>query len=156
MLTAAALSFAPANAAAAPVVPSVQGQTIADFYRARGGAPLWLSPAAGNSAEQLISLLSTASIDGLDPDRYHVAKLRDALKAAWGGKRKAVEAADEMLSEAFVDYVSDLDRDPGVGILYVDPQLRPKPPSALATLLYASAAPSLSNYLATMGWMNPM
>jgi murein L,D-transpeptidase YcbB/YkuD len=160
MLAAAPLSSAiAATAVAAPLLqakPAAPEQTVAAFYRARNDAPLWLSPTAGNSAEQLISLLSTSSLDGLDPDRYHVGKLEDALKAAWGGKRKAVAAADEMLSDAFVDYVRDLDRDPGIGILYVDPQLRPKAPSALASLLYAANAPSLSNYVATMGWMNPM
>ena len=35
-----------------------------------------------------------------------------------------------MLSEAFVAYARDLRHDPRVGIIYVDPELRPTPPSA--------------------------
>ena len=43
----------PASAAAL-VDPSIDAQ-IADFYRARGGAPLWLSPTSGAAAQQLLS-----------------------------------------------------------------------------------------------------
>jgi L,D-transpeptidase YcbB len=135
---------------AAPV-----GQTVADFYKARNGAPLWLSPSAGDAAQQLVSLLNTAGLDGFDPGKYQVSELQSALAAASKGKRKYVDPADEELSEAFVAYVRDLKQDPGVGITYVDPQLRPAPPSPLAVLLEAAAAPSLSDYLRTMGWMHP-
>lgn len=143
-------------ATAAPAKPiAVPTQTIDDFYRLRKNAPLWLAPASGNAAEQLISLLSTASIDGLAPDKYHVSVLQEALQTARGGKRKEVEKADRLLSDAFVAYVRDLRQDPGVGITYVDPQLRPAPPSALAALIEASNAPSLTEYLSSMGWMHP-
>lgn len=151
------------SAGAAPVrsapaiAPSPLGQGIADFYKARKGAPLWLSPQAGDSAQQLVSLLSTASLDGLSPDRYHPAELEAQLQAVrTKQKRKDIERADEALSEAFVAYVDDLRRDPGVGITYVDPQLRPAPPSPLAALLEAAAAPSLSEYVSSLGWMHPL
>ncbi len=130
--------------AAATTVAAPSGQTTDDFYRLRKDAPLWLAAGAGDSAEQLVSLLSTASIDGLSPDKYHVATLQAALEAARGGKRKAIERADRALSQAFVDYVRDLRQDPGVGITYVDPSLRPNPPSALAALIGAANAPSLA------------
>jgi murein L,D-transpeptidase YcbB/YkuD len=158
-LALAAVPLAPAHAAPPPqtVVGQPQpGQSVADFYRARNGAPLWLSPSAGDAAQQLISLLSTSSLDGLDPDRYHVAAIQESLKAAWGGKKKAAVEADQQLSQAFADYVRDLQRDPGIGILYVDAQLRPRAPTALAALLNASASPSLSAYIQNLGWMNPM
>src|SRR5439155_18898550 len=145
-----------AHAAPAPARPIQVGQSIDDFYRARSAAPLWFAPAAGDAAEQLVSLLGTASLDGLDPDKYHAASLQQALEAARGGKRKEVEAADRALSEAFVAYVSDLRRDPGLGIIYVDAALRPAPPSPLALLLGAASAPSLSAYVRDFGWMNPL
>jgi murein L,D-transpeptidase YcbB/YkuD len=153
MLAAAPVVCATPASAATLAAPS--GQTIDDFYRLRKNAPLWLSPAAGDSAEQMISLLSTASIDGLNPDKYHVAALQAALEDARRGKRKLVERADQQLSRAFVDYIADLRQDPGVGITYVDPSLRPAPPSALATLIEAANAPSLPDYLSAMGWMHP-
>ena len=150
-----AATAAAATAAAAGVQPAA-AQSVADFYRARNNAPLWLAPSAGNAAERLVALLSTASLDGQNPDRYQTAALQQALQAARGGKRKLVERADQQLSEAFVAYVRDLKHDPGLGILYVDPDLRPAPPSAMAVLLQAAAAPSLSNYVQSIGWMNPL
>jgi len=145
---------ASASAVAAPA-PAQYTQTSADFYRARKDAPLWLTPAAGDAAEQLILLLSTASLDGLNPDKYRPAALRAAVEAARKGKHKLVEAADRQLSDAFAAYVADMRRDPGVGITYVDPQLRPVPPTPLAALLEAASSPSLSGYVRDLGWMHP-
>jgi murein L,D-transpeptidase YcbB/YkuD len=147
---------APAVPAFAARGPAVAGQGIDDFYKARNGAPLWLSPAAGGSAEQLVALLSTASLDGLNPETYHVAALQQALETARSGKKKDVELADRMLSAAFVAYVSDLDRDPGLGILYVDEALKPKPPTPMFILLSAANAESLPAYVRDIGWMNPI
>jgi murein L,D-transpeptidase YcbB/YkuD len=150
---AAVAQTAPAAPAAAP---STAGQTIADFYRARNGAPLWLSPQAGDAAEQLISLLSTATLDGLNSSKYQPALLETDLQAALRKhKPKDVARADQALSQAFVAYVDDMHEDPGVGITYVDPQLRPTPPTPLAALLEAAAAPSLSDYVSHLGWMHP-
>jgi murein L,D-transpeptidase YcbB/YkuD len=165
LMLSAALLFSPAPAAAesatiAAAAPapaqSTAGQSIADFYRARKGAPLWLSPFAGDAAEQLVSLLSSSSIDGLNPDKYRPAELRAELaKARAKNKRKDVQRADEALSEAFVAYLDDLRLDPGSGINWVDPTLKPSPPTPLAALLEAAAAPSLSSYVSEMGWMHP-
>jgi L,D-transpeptidase YcbB len=52
--------------------------------------------------------------------------------------------------------MSDLRHDPGLGILYVDEGLRPKPGTPLAALLSAANAPSLSTYVRKLGWMNPI
>ena len=161
--TAAALmliSAAPASAAPAPQPttaqkPPVLSQSVEDFYRGRNGYPLWLSPTAGNAPQQLISLLSSSSLDGLYPEKYHVADLQRALDAARKGKKKQVDQAERALSDAFVAYVGDLMRDPNIGVMYVDAQLRPKPPSPLAALLNAAPAPSLGEYIRTMAWMHP-
>ena len=158
------LAAAPVSAALAAPLASANaespqrqavGQSVADFYRARGNAPLWLVPTAGDAAEQLIGLLRSASLDGLDPDHYHVAALEQALDAARSGKRKRVQEADAQLSAAFVSYVDDLRQDPGVGITYVDQSLKPAPPTPLAILLTAASASSLADYVRTMGWMHP-
>jgi L,D-transpeptidase YcbB len=156
VLATAPLSYAHAATAPAPVAQRTVGQTMDDFYRARNGAPLWLAPAAGDAAEQLLTLLGTASLDGLDPDKYHAAALQQAIAAARGGKPKDVAAVDRALSAAFVSYVDDLRQDPGIGITYVDAGLKPTPPSPLGALLTAAGAPSLSDYVRTMGWMHPV
>jgi murein L,D-transpeptidase YcbB/YkuD len=157
----AAVPLTPADAAAkpAPAVaasPQLVGQTVADFYPNRNGAPLWLAPNAGDAAEQLITVLSNAGVDGLTPDTYRVSSLNDAVRKAWGRDRKAMLAADQQLSEAFVAYVRDLRRDAGGGLTFVDPQLKPSAPTPLGALLGAAMAPSLSAYVKSMGWMHPI
>ena len=159
LLAAAPVSAAAATAPAAPAARQVQpgfGQTLDDFYRMRNGYPLWLAANSGDAAQQLLTLLSSANLDGLDPARYHVGELQQAIEAARAGKRKRADEADRQLSAAFVSYVADLRQDPGVGVTYVDPDLRPKPPTALAALLMAASAPSLTEYVHSMGWMHPI
>ena len=129
---------------------------IADFYRARGGAPLWLAPNAGAAAPQLIQLLATAQADHLNPRRYNVKGLQRALADAQTGNPAAIQRAEAMLSAAFVTYAQDLKHDPGVGIIYVDKELRPAPPSAAQLLIAASRAPSLTDYVQQLGWMSPI
>ncbi|HEY6047774.1 MAG TPA: L,D-transpeptidase family protein [Sphingomicrobium sp.] len=148
-----AASFAPVQAAAA-AAPSA-GE-IADFYRARGGAPLWFSPRSGTAAQQLIQLLATAQADHLNPRRYNVRALQRAVQDAASGSPGALQRADMMLSAAYVAYAQDQKHDPGVGIIYVDPELKPKPPSATALLIQAGQASSLADYVQQIGWMNPI
>lgn len=161
LIAGGALFLAPeaaaAQSASVTAVANPQGgQSVADFYRARGGSPLWLAPAAGDAAQQLIALLSSAGVDGLDSGKYLTPQLAANLQTARAkNKRKDIERADQALSEAFVAYVRDLRQDPGVGITWVDSQLKPTPPSALGALLEASASPSLSQYVHDLGWMHP-
>jgi murein L,D-transpeptidase YcbB/YkuD len=146
------LRRAPANAAAAPMADG----GIADFYRSRGGAPLWFAPGAGNAASQLIQLLSTAQADHLNPRRYNVRALERAVADARTGSPVAIQRAEAMLSVAFVTYADDMKHDPGVGIIYVDPELKPTPPSAFDLLNAAAHSSSLSDYVTQMRWMNPI
>ena len=156
----AAAPFSPAYAAPAPVAAAAPAQParlrVWDFYRSRANAPLWLAPSSGDAAKDLVGLLKSAEIDGLNPDRYGVAALDKALGDAWGGNIKAKQRADIMLSQAFTAYVADLRQDPGVGITYVDPQLKPQAPSPMTILSEAASAPSLDQYVKTMGWMHPI
>lgn len=134
------------------------GQSIADFYAARAGSPLWLREdgSSGEAANILLDYLRTADADGLDPGRFAVAELAEALRAAWWGSPEMVHQADWMLSEAFVAYVRELKRGPSLGIVWVDPQLKPKAPSPRQLLESAAGAPSLEAWLADMRWMNPI
>jgi murein L,D-transpeptidase YcbB/YkuD len=147
-----------AFAAQAPMAtaPAPVGQSVADFYRGRNYYPLWLAPNAGDAAGQLLNLLGSASLDGLDPQKYQVDALRQAVDAARTGKRKRIEEADQQLSAAFVTYVNDLRQAPDTGVTYVDANLKPTPVTPLAALLTATVAPSLSEYVRSLGWMNPI
>jgi murein L,D-transpeptidase YcbB/YkuD len=147
----AVVSLAPAQAAA----QSMDSGEIAAFYRARGGAPLWFSPRSGAAAQELVQLLSTAQADNLNPRRYNVRALSRAVQDARSGNPAAVQQAEAMLSAAFVAYARDQKHDPG-GIIYVDPELRPTPPSADVLLTQAAQAPSLAEYVGQMKWMSPI
>jgi murein L,D-transpeptidase YcbB/YkuD len=151
------LLLAAAPVAAAPSAPApVAGMALGDFYNAHKGATLWFSPSSGQAAQTLLGLLSSSKADGLDPERYGTAALEQAVAEASTGKRKAVQRADEMLSQAFAAYVTDLKQVPDLGIVYVDPQLKPTIPSPRAILEQAAMAPSLETYVRTMVWMNPI
>jgi murein L,D-transpeptidase YcbB/YkuD len=132
------------------------GSSIAAFYRSRGGAPLWFSPTSGASVQQLLLQLSTAQADGLNPKRYNVGSLRRAVQAAARGNPAAIQRAEVMLSQAFINFAQDQKRDPNVGIIYVDPELRPAPPSASTLLTQLASAPSRAKYVEQMGWMSPV
>jgi murein L,D-transpeptidase YcbB/YkuD len=139
--------------AIAKPAPSRDGG-VEDFYRARNGSALWLAPSSGAAAQQLISLLTTAQADHLNPRRYNVRALSRAVDDARGNPAD-FERADMMLSQAFVAYARDQKHDPG-GVIYVDPELKPSAPSATELLSSAAHAPSLSDYVQNMGWMNPI
>jgi murein L,D-transpeptidase YcbB/YkuD len=153
---AAPLALPPTAADAKTAAPSSIDAEIADFYRSRGGAPLWFAPNAGDAAPQLVQLLATAQADHLNPKRYNVRGLQRAVADARTGNPAAIQRAEAMLSGAFVAYAADMKHDPGVGIIYVDPELKPAPPSPADLLTAASRATSLSDYVQQMGWMNPI
>ena len=152
----APVALGPAPAAAKTAAPAPFGAEIADFYRSRGGAPLWLAPDAGPAAQQLMQLLLTAPADHLNPRRYNLRGLQRALADARTGNPAAIQRAEMMLSTAFVTYARDVRQDPAVGIIYVDKELKPTPPSPVELLSAAARAPSLSDYVSQMGWMNPI
>jgi murein L,D-transpeptidase YcbB/YkuD len=143
---------APAQAAAS----SEYSGAVADFYRSRGGALLWLAPGSRNAAQQLIQQIATAQADNLNPRRYNVRALSRAAAEASRGDPAAVQRADMMLSEAFVAYARDTKHDPHIGIIYVDPELKPAAPPVQLLLDQAAKAPSPGDYVQQMGWMNPI
>jgi murein L,D-transpeptidase YcbB/YkuD len=152
--TAAVPLAAPVQAKSPAIVPF--DSEIAQFYRARGSAPLWFGRTSGAAADQLIQLLASAQADHLNPRNYDPRGLARAVAEARSGNPVAVQRAEAMLSAAFVAYARDQRHDPGVGIIYVDPELKPSAPSALELLNAAAHAPSLSDYVQQIGWMNPI
>ena len=152
---AASMSVNGTPADAAKASASYAGE-VADFYRQRGGAPLWFSPRSGNAARELVQLLATAQADNLNPKRYDARRLARTVGDASRGDPASVQRAEMALSQAFVAYARDTRHDPGVGVIYVDQELKPTPPLALTLLQQAAAAPSLADYVQQIGWMNPI
>jgi murein L,D-transpeptidase YcbB/YkuD len=154
VLAAAPVSFPAFAEAATFAVP--QGQSVDDFYEIRQDRPLWFQAGQPTAAAQaLIGLLSTAAVDGLDPSNYKVDDIRKALRKASDGDSKAVKKADALLSREFTAYARDLRNPPATGLQYLDPALNTGPPTPLWLLQVAARAPSLTQFIADMGWMNP-
>ncbi len=105
------------------------------------------------AANQLLALLDSAEVDGLDPDRYSVRAINRAMRSARGGDPRAVARADELLSQALVAYVRDLRSAGDPAISVVDREALPAIPSAANILSRAAADPE--HYVSTMGWMHP-
>ena len=85
LLAAAAAAFAALPLAVpvgSPAVAAKRGnpaeREVAAFYAANGGRMLWLSPSAGNAAQELLQLLSTSQVEGVNPNRYNVRALSRA------------------------------------------------------------------------------
>ena len=150
---AAAVPITPA--AAQNSVPVAAASGISDFYSARSNRPLWFSQ-SGRQVDLLLEILGNAELDGLEPGRYRISALENAVRAAQSGNRKAVRRADKLLSQALVDYVRDVRRPGNSGVIYVDSELKPGAPSASAILESAASAPSLERYVAEMRWMHPI
>lgn len=128
------------------------------FYQRIGYRTLWVRGSSiGPDADRLVELVATAELDGIDPDEYSPRKLSSLIEDARNGSPKELAKAEVRLSRALVNYVRDLHRPArNVGMIYVDRELEPEPPSALAILNAAAAAPSLRQYLETRGQVNPV
>ncbi|MEA3058549.1 MAG: L,D-transpeptidase YcbB, partial [Sphingomonadales bacterium] len=94
----AAVTFVPAAASA----QAIDGGQISQFYRSRGGAPLWFALRSGAAAQQLVQLLATAQADNLNPRRYNVRAVQRAVEDASRGDPAAIQRAEALLSAAFV------------------------------------------------------
>lgn len=153
-LPATARTVAPAG----PPSTVITGETIDNFYAARGGRPLWFGPSesSGAAAQSLFNLIRDARADGLDPENYAPSELERALRAAWSSNPQTVRRADRLLSEMFVAYARDMRRNPAIDMIWVDPQLRPSAVSPRQLLDAAAAAPSLEQYVNDLGWMSPI
>ena len=147
ILIGTAIAVAPAGVLAPSSVGAVQ--------RPAEATPTWFANGSPAAARQLVQLLATAQVEGLNPKRYNVRNLSRAIEAA-ATNAAARPQAERLLNQALIAYVRDSRRDPNVGIIYVDAELKPAPPSPSRILADAAAAPSLADYVAQIGWMNPV
>ena len=141
--------------AAIVLVPASTGALAAPQRAlAPRAAPSWFAD-NGAATRQLVQLLATSEIEGLKPKRYNAGGVQRALQQGLANPA-ARGQAEAIINRAFVQYVRDSRHDPNVGIIYIDAELRPTPPSPAEILRAAAAAPSLSKYVADLGWMNPV
>ena len=148
----------PAQAATTPEMPGsavfdpTVGSAVTSFYASRHGAPLWLK---GGSAQQLISLLQRAALDGMPSGPALAAQAQSMLARAQAGDSAAATEADRLLSTAWVQYVEALHATPA-GMSYADKWVMPRSDSATAILARAAAAPSLTEHVRALSEVNPL
>ena len=131
-------------------------QAVADFYARRGGDPLWLRGGADSSAaRELIGILDRAPLDGFDGGPAIAAQAQALIARAQTGDRSALNAADRLLSAAWVSYVQTLERPPS-GMIYADSWAAPRRDSPLQILNGAANAPSLAAHVRSVSEVNPL
>jgi L,D-transpeptidase YcbB len=133
------------------------GASFAGAPRYRGDERIWtargqISPAA----DTLLAILKRADLDGMSSHKMAVREVERALADAQYGGEAELDAAEAVLSDAWVHYVQTLRRPADIGMIFVDPSLAPAAPSANAILAEAAAAPSLSRHLEQVSRVNPV
>ena len=156
--TALLSTAAPAQVPAAPatgqsaVMPAASA--VASFYSTWGSQPIWFRGSAQSpAAAQLVTILQRAPFDGFSSGPQLAAEVQAAIGRAASGQKADIDAAERILSTAWVQYVQAIKR-PTQGMVYAIPVLMPQGTRADQILLTASAAPSLERHLATVANVN--
>lgn len=140
-------------------IKSASSGKFKKFYKARNFLPIWTRKGTvGPEADAFIALLRSSHKDGLDPSDYDPDALKQAVTLARSVAPNMLGKAELKLSRAFYAYVRDI-RVPRAGadrIIYADKRLAPPKRVTPADVLTPLAiAPSLSDYIDGMEWMNP-
>ncbi len=146
------------SSVAAEIRSGVSGK-FKDFYGPRGYWPLWVEKGrVGPQAGALLTLIEDSGADGLNPRDYGARDLRRLIEDAnSSGTPKALARADLALSKTLADLVIAMRRPSrSVKMRYLDPEVEPRSPDPAEILRTAALAPSLADYIETVGWMNPL
>ena len=156
-LTLAAASSTWAQVGTPPATPAADTSTVpadvAAFYRSYSVPRIWFRSGVDGAADQLVTILRRAPFDGFAEGPQLAAQVQAAAAKARSGAPRAVEAAEEAVSGAWVRYVQTLKR-PTQGMIYAYPVLKPQGIRADQILLAAAAAPSLASHLTSISNVN--
>jgi L,D-transpeptidase YcbB len=140
-------------------IKSASSGKFRKFYKARSFLPIWARKGTiGPEADAFIAVLRASGQDGLDPADYAPDALKQAVDLARSGTPNMLGKAELKLSKAFYAYVRDIraPRSDDDDIVYADKRLAPPKRLIPADVLTPLAiAPSLSDYIHGMEWMNP-
>jgi len=160
----AAISLVPAIAAAqtptgilaSPQVASLTGSDdISRFYTASKNAPIWFRAGQAEAGPMLVNILRRAPLDGFARGPQLATDVEAALAKAQTGDPAAVQAAERVLSGAWISYVQAIHA-PTPGMLYGEKWVTPVVPSSFAVMRQALNAPSLSQHLKSVSDINPI
>src|SRR5258708_4605619 len=131
-------------------------QAVNVFYASRMERALWLENGPDGAApRELIAALGRAQLDGMADGPALAAQAEALLARAKSGDIASAEAADRLLSSAFVQYVEALQTPPS-GMTYADAWVRPRLESPATILARSAASPSLAAYVHTIAQVNPL
>lgn len=132
---------------------------LKDFYRIRRRKLLWFNEQGqlDPGARVLLSLVQNAQVDGVPEGRLRPVELAEAITRAQAEPSEAArKQAELLLSRTLADYTRAMRMVDPQAMIYEHEVMRPPLPSPSDALWEATRAPSLSEYLSTMGWMQPM
>lgn len=164
----ACLAAPPAHGRSAPVLLAVQlrdtigkrtPKPLRPFYNTRSNQPLWLDPLGRPSpaVAMLQTLLDSAPLDGLNPKKLRAGDLGKAIsKARDEPDVDNLARLEVAASRAYAAYVEALRKAPRAQMIYTSPALAPAIPTPSASLNAAAMAPSLTNWIRSIGWMSPL
>lgn len=128
-------------------------------YAARNYRPLWFSAegALDPAATALVKLIENSAIDEVDPRASSGSQVAVALRQFDGDASLAARSRAEIaLSRGLVDLIRAMREAPAATMTYEHSSLRPQAPRRADALWAAANAPSLEEYVRTMGWMHPL
>ena len=142
--------------AATPQLTSLQGNDdISRFYTASKNAPIWFRAGQAEAGPMLVNILRRAPLDGFLRGTQLATDVEAALAKAQTGDPAAVQAAERVLSGAWIAYVQAIHA-PTPGMLYGEKWVTPVVPSSFAVMREALKAPSLSQHLKSVSDINPI
>ena len=150
----AAQSPTVAGGASAPVA-MLQNADVGRYYDATRNAPIWFRSGQADAGPMLVEILKRAPIEGVSRGPELAAEVEAALARAQTGDAAAVQAAERVLSNAWVTYVQAITK-PTPGMLYGEKWVTPTTPGAFQILSHALKAPSLAAHLKSVSDINPI
>ena len=147
--------------AAAATLPPVQSMSlptagsVAAIYNQYKMKPIWFRNGAPTVAStQLVQILRRSPVDGLGSGPQLADQIQTAIQAT-SGNPAAVEAAEQLMSSAWVLYVQTIKR-PTNGMIYAYDVLKPQGTRTDQILLGAAASPSLEAHISSIAAVNPI
>ena len=138
-----------------PVAGLQYGDDISRFYTASKDAPIWFRSGQADAGPMLINILRRGPIDGFAKGPQLATEVEAALTKAQTGDAAAVQAAERVMSNAWIGYVQAIHA-PTPGMLYGEKWVTPVIPTSFAILRLALNAPSLSQHLKSVSDINPI
>ena len=153
---ATAFAQAVTTVSASPSIAATQGSDdISRFYTASNNAPIWFRAGQADAGPALVNILRRAPLDGFARGPQLAADVEAALAKAQTGDPASVQAAERVLSGAWIAYVQSIHA-PTPGMLYGEKWVMPVVPSSFAVMRQALHAPSLAQHLKSVSDINPI